>query len=626
MNSGSCAYMGKILRVNLSLDSISTESTDTEVMQKYIGGRGLGVKIMCDEVNPKTDPLKKENKIIIAGGPLTGTFAPMGGRYAATTKSPLTNTILDSICGGRLGSEIKYAGYDALIIEGASKDPVYIKIDDSEVEIKSAEKYWGMDTIETEKAMLSEPENKGFDIACIGPAGERMIRYALVMNDERALGRGGVGAVFGSKNLKAILAKGSKAVSIADKKTFMDAIGRIRKTVNAAMAVKPGGVMNLFGTSSNVNFMNMSGVFPTRNFQEGYWKGAGAISGEKMVDSILKYRKGCMSCSIACGRLIKIEDGKHAGAYGEGPEYETVGLFGGSCGIDNIEGISKASLLCNEAGVDTISCADSIAFLMECYEKGFITKEQTDGLELNFGNEDAVLEIIRKIGTGEGIGTLASKGTKIMSEEIGQGSDFFAMHVKGMELPAYDPRGLMGQALGYATSNRGGCHLRAYTALPEASGAPVPTPHPDLPAMVDRFKTEDKPLFVKLYQDLMSTSNSALLCVFINLAPGIKDWASMIGAAAGFKFSEEDYMNVGDRIYTLERAFNAAVGFSRKDDTLPRRFLEEPMPEGGSKGRVVPLDEMLDKYYELRGLDGEGHPTKAKMTELGLDGYLHLMG
>ena len=611
-------YAGEILRVDLTSEHIKSEELDMDIAEKFLGGRGLGVKILYDELEPKIDPLGNENEIIFATGPITGTNAPTAGRFCVSTKSPLTGTICNSMCGGHFGAELKYAGYDAVIIEGKSDRPVFLWIEDDKVEIQSAEGCWGLTTSETVESIRKEVGNAR--VASIGPGGENLAKFASIHNDDRAAARGGVGTVMGSKKIKAVAVRGTGDLVLENSKKFKELVKATRQDLSVNPTTMISGAMNAMGTASALTFLYMNGVFPVHNYQKSVFKGYRKISGESMAKTIFKKKKACFGCPIACGRWIEVKDGVYSGTKGEGPEYETIALFGGSCGVDNLDAIAKANLLCNEVGLDTVSTGNTIGFAMECFEKGLINKDEV-GMELAFGNDIEMVSMIEKIAKREGFGNLLAEGTKRAAEIIGKGSEDFAINVKGLELPGYDPRGIKGQALSYATSNRGGCHLRAWTALQETGIIQVPISIPDSnfdPKKIDRFSIKNKAVYVKTVQDWMATLDSIVFRIFRENSPNLKHDTGLISTATGFDFGEDEFMGVGDRIYTLERAFNAREGFSRKDDTLPKRFLKEPMPDGSSKGQVVELDGILDEFYELRGLDSEGHPTAEKMKAVGL--------
>jgi len=600
-------YMGKFLRVNLTDGSIKEEKISDELLKMFIGGRGLGVKILYDELKPGIDPLSPENKIAILTGPLTGTAAPSSGRWCSVTKSPLTGTIHDSHSGGHFGPELKFAGFDGIIIEGASEKPVYLWIHDGEAELRDASHLWGKDTHDTTDIICKELGDEKIKVACIGPAGENLVKIACIINDKhRAAGRGGHGAVLGSKKLKAIAVRGTQKPPIAEEEAFREAV---RKALDK---IKESAVTNqslpTYGTAVLVNIINEHGLFPTRNFQTGVFPTASRISGETMAETILVKKKPCWGCPIACGRVTKVPPWSPFSGEGEGPEYETIWAFGAQCGVDNLEAIAKANYLCNELGLDTISMGHTIGTAMELYEKGYIKPEQTRGVDLKFGNVEAIVELTWRTAYRSGLGDDLAEGAKRLAKKYD--APELSMDVKGQELPAYDPRGAQGHGLGYATSNRGGCHLRSYLIAPEILG---------VPEKLDPLTTEGKAQWVITFQDLSATCDSLVLCKFVTFAFGADEFADMLSAATGWKVSTDDIMKIGERIYNLERAFNIREGFKgREEDTLPKRLLEEPMPEGPVKGYVVKLNEMLEEYYRLRNWK-DGVPSKDKLRELGLE-------
>jgi len=600
-------YMGKFLRVNLTDGTIKEEKISDEVLKMFIGGRGLGVKILYDELKPGVDPLSPENKIVILTGPLTGTAAPSSGRWCSVTKSPLTGTIHDSHSGGYFGPELKFAGFDGIIIEGVSEKPVYLWIHDGEAELRDASHLWGKDTHDTTDMICKELGDEKIKVACIGPAGENLVKIAGIINDKhRAAGRGGHGAVFGSKKLKAIAVRGTQRVPITSEEAFREAARRALDKIKESAVTSQS--LPAYGTAVLVNIINEQGLFPTRNFQTGVFPTATRISGETMAETILVKKKPCWGCPIACGRVTKVPPWSPYSGEGEGPEYETIWAFGAQCGVDNLEAIAKANYLCNELGLDTISMGHVIGTAMELYEKGYIKPEQTRGVDLKFGNVEAVVELTWRTAYRSGLGDDLAEGSKRLAEKYG--APELSMDVKGQELPAYDPRGAQGHGLGYATSNRGGCHLRAYMISAEILG---------IPEKLDPLTTEGKAKWVITFQDLFATCDSLVLCKFVTFAFGAEEFADMLSAATGWNLTADDVMKIGERIYNLERAFNIREGFKgREEDTLPKRLLEEPMPEGPVKGYVVKLNEMLDEYYSLRGWK-DGVPTKDKLRELGLD-------
>ena len=604
-------WPGKLLRVNLTKGSWAVEDIDAELARNYIGGRGLGTKIFCDEVVPDVEPLSPENKLIFMAGPLTGTGAPASARYMVVTKSPLTGTIASSNSGGYFPAELRFAGFNGIIFEGRSEEPVSLWIKNGEVELRPANELWGKTTNETEDAIRGQIEDpweaRETRIACIGPAGEKLSKLACIINEKhRAAGRSGVGAVMGSKNLKAVVVRGTQGVQIADYDVFKKSV-RVAMDKLAAGPVTSEG-LPAYGTAILVNIINECGILPTNNFQKNMFDRAGKISGESIAENIMTRNKGCFACSIACARMTVIEDPEFKG-HGEGPEYETVELMGADCGIDDLAPITKANYLCNEYGIDTISAACTVATAMELYEKGAISKEEA-GMDLSFGNGKALVKLIEQMGKREGkVGEVAADGSYVLAEKYGH-PEFF-MGVKKQEIPAYDPRGVQGMGLTYATSNRGACHVRGYTIANEVLGV-----HEKLDPLV----TEGKAPTVKVFQDLTALVDSAGLCLFVTLTPGFgfAEMQAMLKGATGFDYTVEEVQVASERIWNMERLFNMKAGFTKADDTLPKRLLEDPLPLGGPKGQVCRLDDMLPEYYRLRGWDTEGVPSREKLTELGL--------
>jgi len=567
-------YRGKILRINLTDHTFKTEALDHGKALKYIGGRGLGSRIMAEEVDPKVDAFDPENKIIIATGPLTGTPTPAGGRYMVVTKSPLTGTIASSNSGGFWGSELKFAGYDLLILEGKSPKPVNVFIEDDKVEIKDAAHVWGKTTTETTEALVKEAPDKA-KILCIGPAGEKLSKIAAVMNDiNRAAGRSGVGAVVGSKNLKAIVVKGTSKPAIADPEKLKEVVKESRGKLKDNGVTGQG--LPTYGTAVLVNIINEGGVFPTNNFQTTYFDKAENISGEHLAENFLIKRESCFACPIACGRYAKADD-----IEGGGPEYETIWAFGAACGVDDMKSVIKANYWCNEMGLDTISAGVTIATAMELYQRGKITDEQIDkGLTLKWGDADSMVEWTRKLGQRDGlVADKMAEGAYRLAEHFGMVDA--AMVVKKQELPAYDPRGIRGQGLQYATSNRGGCHVRGYMISPEILG---------LPQKLDRFAIDGKAEWVKIFQDLTAYIDSTGLCLFTSFAIDANGYADLTNAVCGTSFTDADILEAGDRIWNLEREYNLKAGIDPSQDTLPKRLLKDPIPDGPSKGNVTRLE------------------------------------
>lgn len=596
-------WTGQILRVNLSQGSISKEKLDRKLARDYIGGRGLATKILYDELDPTVDPLSPANKIIYITGPLTGTIAPCGARYMVVTKGALTGAIACSNSGGYFGPELKFAGYDMVIVEGRADKPVYLWVKDDQVEIRSAEKVWGKSTHETEDILKAETDEDA-KVASIGPAGERLALTACVVNDKhRSAGRSGVGAVMGSKNLKAIVVRGMKGLKVAKTKDFLAACLSADSKLKASPVTGQG--LPVYGTPVLVNIINAHGFFPTKNFQFGQFEGADRISGETLRDTILVRNKACFACPIACARVTEVKEGPFKSS-GEGPEYEIVYGLGSDCGVSILEAVSKANYLCNELGMDPIEAGATVACAMELYEKGYIP-ESDIGRPLPFGDPEALVEMIRKMGLREGFGDILALGAYRLAERYGHPELF--MGVKKQSFPAYDSRGAQGMAIGYATANRGACHLRGYTISPEVLG---------LPQKMDPFTTEGKPAILKAFQDITSFVDSTGICIFVTFGIGVEDIFSMLEPATGIGYTLEECLRIGERIWNLERLFNLKAGFTCADDTLPKRILEEPIPAGPAQGKVARLHEMLPEYYRIRGWDEKGVPTDERLQELGL--------
>ena len=597
------AYTGKLLRVDLGNSRVREEPFDLQRTRAYIGGRGLATKIVCDEVDAGIDPLSPGNKLILATGPLTGTAAPCGGRFMTITKGALTGTIACSNCGGNFGPELKYAGYDMIILEGAAVSPVVLVIDDGRVELRPAGDLWGKTVPETEDALHDEL-GEDFKIASIGPAGERLVRFACIINDKaRAAGRSGVGAVMGSKRLKAVAVRGTGGLTAAQPDTFRAACLDSIEKLKAGPITGTG--LPRFGTAILVNVINEHGMFPTRNFQQGQFESAEAISGEKIAEQILVRNRACMACPIACGRVTELPEGQFTGR-GEGPEYETIWALAAAVGVGDLAAATKANYLCNELGLDTITAGATVACAMELFEKGLISEAQI-GRRLPFGDAEALVEMIHRIGYREGFGDVLAEGGFRVAERFGR-PDLF-MGSKRQEFPAYDPRGAFGMGLQYATSNRGGCHVRGYLIAPEILG---------VPQKLDPHTTEGKAAMTIAFQDMTAALDSSGVCLFVVFSIGAPELTEILKTATGFDYTVEEFMQAGARIWNLERLFNQRAGFSRKDDSLPKRVVTEPMPAGPAKGKTLPLDEMLAEYYRLRGWDEEGRPAKEKLAALGI--------
>ena len=596
-------YNGKVLRVNLSTQTITVEELNKDYVRDYLGARGLGVRMLMDEIDPQVDPLSPENKLIFAAGPLSGLKVSTGTRYNVVTKSPLNGFIARSNSGGKWGSMLKYAGWDVLILEGKAEKPVYIEIINDQVTIKDAAHLWGKTSQET--VDILKGDDKEMSVLNIGPAGETGSLTASIMNDiDRAAGRSGVGTVMGSKNVKAISVKTEvKALPAFDEVKFKEVAIESAKTLRANPVAGEG--LPLYGTAVLVNIINAVGSYPTRNWQESEQNhdDAEATSGETLREEYLTKQHYCHNCTIGCGRVVD-RNGVNVG----GPEYETIWCFAANCGVNDLAAVNEANYWCNELGLDTISTGCTIATAMELYQKGFITDADCEGEPLTWGNAKAIVTYTKRIGNGETeLGKLMAQGSYRLAEHYGVPE--LSMTAKKLDMPAYDGRGIQGIGLNYATSNRGGCHVNGYTISPEILGQPV---------QMDRKVVEGKAEIVKIFQDLTAAIDASGMCLFTSFGLGAPEYAAILKAATGFDLDGDEVMKIGERIYNLERLFNQRAGMTAADDTLPPRLLKEAIQNEASKGMVTRLDEMLPEYYELRGWV-DAFPTAEKLAELGID-------
>jgi aldehyde:ferredoxin oxidoreductase len=605
-------YMGKILRVNLSDSTISTEEIDLQMAQAYIGGAGFISKILYDEVPAKTDPLGPDNRLVFMTGPLTGTRYPTSGRYVVGSKSPLTGIMTTSTSSGFFGNELKRTGHDGIVIEGASEKPVYLEIIDDQVSLKDASDLWGKDSYETQE-ILKGRIHKRARIACIGQSGEHLAPLACVMNcDGRAAGRGGTGAVMGSKNLKAIAARGTQKVEVA----APDYLNQMASGVVKGIETMTHGQFAKWGTAGSMDSMADSGDIPVKNWQVGEWKeGCLKLGGQRIRDTILKHHpSACFNCPIRCARWVKIEKGrfKYEGA---SPEYETLAAFGTMLLIDDLEAVAWIGQECNKYGVDTISTGATVAWAMEAFEKGALTTADTGGIDLTWGNVDAVVEVVKQIGRNEGLGKLMAMGSRKAAQTIGNDSETYAVHVKGMELPMHDPRAFFSMAVNYATGTRGACHLQGMPYLNELA---LLVPEAGLNYKQGRWDKKGKGLACMVYQDLNAVINCLGVCVFSALGLQPSQIGGLLGMVSGLPYDSKAIQQAGARIINLQRAFACREGISRKDDKLPKRVLT-PVPDGGSAGKAPDLEFQLNEYYELRQWDDNGIPTAGILNTLGLD-------
>lgn len=595
------SYCGKIARINLTTHEIKVEQLDMDMAAKFIGGRGLGTAMLYNEGIAKVEPLSPENKLIYINGPLTGTASPTAGRYMVVTKSPLTDMIASSNSGGVWGAKLKYAGWDALIVEGQSNNWVYINIEDDKIEIHDAKKYLGLKSENCDEEFKKVYPKAS--ILSIGPAGEHQSLLACIMNDkDRAAGRSGVGAVMGSKRLKAIVVTGSKnVIEPNDREKLSNAMLRCMKLIKENGVTGSG--LPTYGTAVLVNIINNVGGFPTKNWQESYYDKADNISGETLKEKYLTRNNYCHRCPIGCGRVVNI-DGKIVG----GPEYEPLWAYGGNCGLDDLNAIDEANYWCNEYGLDAISTPCTIATAMELYQRGYIKDEDCAGIPLKWGSSEAIIEWTKRMGEGElALAKLMADGSYRMCEHYG--CTEYSMSVKKQEMPAYDARAIQGIGITYATSNRGGCHVRGYLISPEILG---------LPEQIDRTAVEGKAQWAKVFQDLTAVIDSLGLCLFSSFALGVLEYTELLNAAVGTNYSAEELLVIGERIYNIERLFNKAAGMKKEDDRLPKRLLEEAILEGPSKGMVSKIEVTLPQYYEARGWK-DAFPTEETLHRLGLE-------
>ncbi|MDA7429890.1 aldehyde ferredoxin oxidoreductase family protein [Primorskyibacter aestuariivivens] len=611
-------WTGKILRIDLTNGTVNTEALNMEWADKYLGQRGLASKYLVEEVDPKADPLGPENKLIMATGPLTGTCASTGGRYSVITKGPLTGAIACSNSGGYFGAELKFAGWDMVIFEGQSPKPVYVTIFDDDVQIRDAGGLWGKSVWEADKKIKSDHQDQMIHVAAIGVAGENEVLYSCIVNDlHRAAGRSGVGAVMGNKNLKAVAVRGTGGVKVKDFKTFMDATNAGKKVLKDNAVTGQG--LPAFGTQVLMNVINEAGAMPTRNGKDVQFESANDISAEAMAEPRrsdgkpnLLTNQACFGCTIACGRISKIDETHytvqnkpeywHASG---GLEYEAAWALGSATGIKDLEGLTYVNFICNEQGLDPITFGATVGAAMELYETGVIDDKITGGIELKFGSSEALVKCVELTGKAEGFGKELGLGSKRLTEKYGKPE--LSMTVKGQEFPAYDPRGIQGMGLTYATSNRGACHLRGYTVASEILGIPEKT---------DPLETDGKPGLVKAFQDATAAVDSSGLCVFTTFAWTLEDIAPQVDAAVEGNWTVDKMLEVGERIWNMERIFNNKAGFTAADDNLPERLLKDAAKTGPAKGLVAGLDKMLPEYYDLRGWTQEGVPTNETLERL----------
>jgi aldehyde:ferredoxin oxidoreductase len=601
-------YAGKILQVDLTHRKISSKPLKKSFCQEYIGGNGFSIRLLFDHAAPNIDPLSSDNPLIFAVGPFAGTMVPTSGKYVVQAKSPLSNLMGESVSSGSWGPTLKRAGWDAIIIKGKSEKPIYLFIDDNVVLFKDARNIWGKENLQTANLITEELQDDSVCVATIGPAGENLVSYANITNDRyRQAGRTGMGAVMGSKNLKAIAVRGSNKVEVHNLEKLM----KISHTLYKGCQGLGTENYRIYGTPASVSILNELSALPTRNWQEATFELAEQISGEYIKDNYLTKILACSGCPIACDHIFTVKGGPFDGEVGS-IEFESIYALGSECGIGYFPAIVKATNLCDELGLDTISTGVTIGWAMECFEKGLLTKNEMDEIDLTFGNYTALIKIIKKIAYRRGIGNLLAEGSKKASKKIGKNSGYFAMHNKGLECPGYDLRGLKASALGFNTSTRGGCHLRSsmYTI--------------DFSKNYNRLKSDER--YGKLTmekEDLLSVFDSLVICKFIRkVLPAYEQLSELYTTVTGLEMNPKLLRKAGERIYTLEKLYNIREGWTKKDDYPPPRIMLDPIPSGASKGSVVKKEEfelMLNSYYKERNWNLDGIPSKQKLAELGLE-------
>ena len=608
-------YHKKLLRVDLSNRKIETEDLDEKLIRKYVGGLGIEAKILYEETDASTNPLSPQNILMAVTGPYTGTGVPTSGRHHVVARSPLTGLFGESNVGGSWAVHFKRAGFDGILIKEKADGPVYLWIHEGKVEVRDAKAIWGKDSYESADWLKKETAKEA-TAAVIGPAGERMAGIASIPHIGhivRAAARTGLGAVMGSKNLKAIVVYGESPIPIAKPEELKAHVKNLVPHIQKATEN-----FGKYGTAGGIDNYEKMGNFPLKNWRQGRWPGAKKISGVTMHDTILSGRKACMNCPIACGRHIKVTEGPYAPMDCEGPEYETVGTLGGVCLVDDLLAIAKANQLCNQYGLDTISAGGIIGFAMEAYEKGIITKKDTEGIELVWGNGKAVVEMVHKMGRGEGIGKLMTEGSKKMAEVLGKNAIEFAIHVKGLEPSAHDPRRFFSQALSYATAARGACHNASWSHPYELA---LSMPEIGIPEPQDGYQIAGKAEFTAKLQDLMCVMDALILCRFSQVGKAVTvnnhvDWLNLI---TDWEIDISEYMKAGERLFNLKRMYNCRLGVSRKDDFLPYRFMTLNRTGEDLTNQLPPLGRLLSDYYAHRGWSEDGIPTREKLKELGLD-------
>jgi aldehyde:ferredoxin oxidoreductase len=608
-------YAGKLLRINVSTGKNRVDLISDTDLRRFLIGSGLAAKIYYEEMDPTLDPLDPASPLLAFNGILTGTFSPTGCRSAWCGRSPLTGIWNEANMGGYWGAELRFAGFDGLIVTGRAAEPSYLWIHDGEVESRPAGHLWGLDHYETFDRLRAETDPQA-QVACIGLAGENLVPLASVMqgghDHARAAGRGGMGALLGSKNLKAIVIRGSEKPAYPDRKAFLAFVREINQFIQ-----ENSDAMSQFGTAGGVPATEMTGDLSLKNWTLGSWEeGANRISGQRMAETIFERHTHCFACPIGCGKNVKIEDGPYAGVRGHGPEYETLAGFGGNCLCDDLEAIASMNDLCNRYGLDTISASGAIAFAMEAYEKGLISQEQTGGLDLTWGNAEAMIGAVHAIARREGIGAWLADGVRAAALHLGPEADSFALHVKGMEFPYHDPRAFVSMAANYATASRGACHMESISYW---LGYGVRWENWYDPEEFDKHDSTGKGQVAADFQNYVGVYNALGLCQFIIKGKiGPQQTVDLVNAALGWEWTAGDLLETGERLFNLKRLINLRLGITRADDTLPQRFLAEPRPSGMAAGVLPDLEGMLEEYYQVRGWTPDGIPSPDRLAALDL--------
>lgn len=607
-------YAKRLLEIELTEATIKKTPLDDALLKQFLGGAGLATQLFLERFSPDVEPLSKDNPLFVMTGPLTGTTLPGSSRFAVCARSPLTGFWGVGTCGGNFGPELKYAGYDGIQIHGKSEKPVYILINDESVEIMDAADLWGKDLYEVTDILKDRHGDKRKPkVLTIGPAGENQVLFAAIGNDgAHYIGRTGLGAVMGSKNLKAIVVTGSGKVLTALAEPYKELRSRVIEKCKESMVAES---LRSMGTASALDIGMIMGDVPIRNFRQGEFEGSGDTGGPAMSEKYLTKGHACYACPIACKRVVKVDSGPYKTKEGPGPEYETCCTFGSFIENNNLEGIIKANELCNKFGVDTISCGSTIAFAMECFEKGLLTTQDTDGLELTWGNIDVALKLIEMIALRQGIGDILAKGSVKAAQQIGKGAENYAVAVKGLELPAHDPRGFHGMGLEYAVGYRGACHLQHMSLYAEQGMATFESA--GLESDYEGPSDDGKAKMALLSQNLGVPAGSSCLCLFVFACIDAQDAADMIHTVTGWDFTMDDFLTMGARLWLLQRGITNLMGSRASDDSLPGNVMT-PLDNGMTAGSTIDLEKMLKEYYELRGIDSNGIPRQDVLEKAGL--------